>query len=140
MIKEKMVSFRALTDAGSPVFDIGNTGANAASIMIPFKFVVDKILVYSTTAVANSFTVSCDSLIGATQGAEDVGKVIVPDSTSAFAALYDVAGRGVVLNAGNRVLVQVDEAGDSGEKGMVILVGEYFPEYESNQTAITQTA
>lgn len=128
----------------SKEFDIGNTGANVAAVLIPVKCAVVSVACLSTTAVANSFTVSCDSLTakGVTQGAEDVAKIIVPDSTAAFAALYDLAGRGVVLNAGDSILVQVDEAGDSGEKALVAVALQYLPETEANAgtTNITLTA
>jgi hypothetical protein len=128
-----------LPDAGNG-FDIGNTGANVATFNIPFKCAVVNFSVYSNTAVANSFTVSADSYDFSTQGAADVGNVVVPDSTGANRVVVDEAGQGVVLNAGSQVLVQVDEAGDSGEKGFCKLLIEHLPETPENQTLVTVTA
>lgn len=121
-------------------FDIGNTGANVAYILIPHKCVVERLQAWGNTAVANSFTISADSYDGSTQGAEDVGRIVVPDSASAFRPYYDVAGRGVSLKAGDRVLFQVDEAGDSGEECFVQLLVRLTPEVEGNQPRLIESA
>lgn len=134
MVEERPLLFE------TAAFDIGNTGANVAIITLPVKVVVDKVLCFSRSAVANSFTVSCDSYNFTTQGAEDVGRIVVPDSTGAYRSRYDLAGRGVVLNAGEQILVQVDEAGDSGENAVVQVVAHYHPEYEGNQSLLVETA
>lgn len=117
--KEKMVVWQ------SESFDIGNTAANVDVFVAPCKLVLHKAVCYSMTAVANSFTVSADSYDGTTQGAADICSIVVPDSAGAFAPYYDLAGQGVVLESGDRVLVQVDEAGDSGEYARLVLLFEY---------------
>ena len=122
-------------------FDIGNTGANVAYFVIPQKCTVVRPQLHSNTAVGNSFTVSFDSYVNeSTQGAEDIGKIIVPDSTGAFRPCYDRAGNGVTLNAGDRVLVQVDEAGDTGEEAFAYLLVQIEEETEDNQSRLVETA
>ncbi|MHA1962081.1 MAG: hypothetical protein ACW99U_17895 [Candidatus Thorarchaeota archaeon] len=130
-----------LTPEDSNGFDIGNTGANVATIVIPVKCHVLRAFCWSNTAVANSFTVSMDSYTsGNTQGAADLANIVVPDSASAFGLYFDDAGRAVELEAGERALVQVDEAGDSGEVGFVGLLVEYLPEIDNNESQLTETA
>lgn len=132
--KEKLIVMQS-----SP-FDIGNTGANVATFVIPERCSVKRVQCYSTSAVANAFIVSLDSYDGSSQGAEDIGAITVPDSASAFRAYYDLAGEGQLLNAGELVLVQVDNAGDSGENAIVQLILEYQPEIEGNQSRLILSA
>lgn len=124
----------------SAAFDIGNTGANVAIFVAPVKVRLLRSQCYSNTGVANAFVVSIDSYNGSTQGAEDLGSITVPDSAAAYAVYYDRAGAGVELNAGERALVQVDNAGDSGEKGFVQLVWAYLPEVEDSQADLIESA
>lgn len=130
--KEKMVVWQ------SESFDIGNTAGNVDVFVAPCRLVVHRALAFSTTAVSNSFTVSADSYDGTTQGSADICSIVVPDSASAFASYYDDAGKGVALDPGDKILVQVDEAGDSGEKGRLVVLMEY--EADVANTPGTETA
>lgn len=122
-------------------FDIGNTGANVVAIPIPFKCSLIEAVVVPEAAATANFTVSLDSLQNATAGAADLGSITVPASAAAFTGYYDLAGEGVVLNRHSTVLVQVDDAGDSGENAHVMLVLDYLPENTGNDsTNMIETA
>lgn len=117
-------------------FDIGNAATNVACIPIPFKCEVIEAIAWSNTAVANSFTVGFNTYDGTTCTTNAVaGSVIVPDSASANIPYYDKAGLGVVLKKHSFVMIDCDEAGDSGEKGFVSLVVSYLPETDDNDVA-----
>lgn len=125
----------------SPAIDGGNVLANAGVIPIPAKCEVVRASVMPVTALAGNLHVSLDSLSVAVQGAEDIGSFELPASTSAFATYFDNVGAGVVLYAGDKVLVQVDNAGDSGENFIVSLVLRYRSETTANDAAKqTETA
>jgi len=123
-----------------PIVDIGNTAANAAAIVVPCKCVVMRAVCSPLTAMANSFTISIDSLSDGTAGAADIASIVVPDSTNAGAGIYDLVGQGVQLDAGDCLLLQVDEAGDTGEKGCVSVLCEYLAEEVGNESNLTVTA
>lgn len=124
----------------SSSFDIGNTGANVAVLAIPQECRVRKVVASPLTAVANSFTVSVDSFSNGTQGAADIASIVVPDATAAGVGLFDKVAEGTKLEGGSLLLVQVDEAGDSGESAFVSIELEYSSENESNQSFLTETA
>ena len=142
MFRENIVVLKSAS------FDIGNTGANVATFQIPFKCSVVESIVVPESAVANSFTVTLDSYSGTTQGAADCGSLVVPDSAAANVGYYDLTGEGLssggigkVLDRHSLVLVQVDEAGDSGENAHCLLVLDYLPETTGNDaTNMKETA
>jgi hypothetical protein len=118
-------------------FDIGNTATTAAVIIVPFKCEVIEAIAWSNTAATNSFTVGFNSYDGTTLSSNAyVGSVVVPDSAGANVAYYDAAGLGVVLEKHSVVMVDCDEAGDSGEKGFARLVVSYLPETDQNDVAV----
>ena len=119
----------------SEKIDIGNTGANVACLLVPCQMIVDSAQVMIISGATSNCTVSFDSLSSATQGAEDVGAITVTASAAALDVFHDLAGRGVRLYAGDKILVQVDEAGDSGEKARVSVLGFYEPESDANETS-----
>jgi hypothetical protein len=61
---------------------------------------------------------------------------VVPDSASANVGYYDQGGAGVLLDKHSVVLVDCDEAGDSGEKGFCTLVVAYLSETQDNDDTV----
>lgn len=120
--------------------DIENTGANVAAIVVPCKCRVKRAVCSSVTAAANSFTVSIDSLSAGTAGAADIASIVVPDSAAAGAGYFDEVGEGVVLDAGDMLLLQVDEGGDAGEFAAVSVLAFYEAEVDGNESNLTETA
>lgn len=120
--------------------DIGNVAANAGTFIVPMPCVVQRVIAWSNTAVNNAFTITLDSYDGTTQGAADCGSITIPDSASANAKYYDDPSPQVALRAGDKVLVQVDEAGDSGEEVYIQLVCKYSPETVVNTTNLIASA
>lgn len=121
----------------SPGLDGGNTAANVFAFVIPCKAEVIRVAVAPAAALTGNLHVSFDSYSVSTQGAEDVGSIEVPAGAAAFASYHDEAGSGVVLNMGDKVLVQVDNAGDSGENFYASLCLRYLSQTDSNSTTTT---
>lgn len=117
-------------------FDIGNAANSVAQFILPCKVSVLQAQAYSNTAVANSFTVT----IGLTNANSAAGSIIVPDSTSANAVVVDTLDTPFTANAGDKLLVCVTEAGDSGEKGFVKLICQYESEIVPNMANVTESA
>ena len=124
----------------SPKLDVGNTGANVYAFNIPTRCTIQKVSASCPSVQSSNAHISLDSYVGTTQGAEDIGSIEIPANAVIFKQYFDVAGAGVSLKAGDAVLVQVDDAGDSGEFFVVSLVLEYEPETDANMTGQTETA
>lgn len=130
---EHPVILHAFTATGAQAsFDIGNTAANVATIYVPFDCVVEKLMFYANAAATANATITADSYDGTTQGAADVGSATIPASGAALTRYWGVAGRGLKLKAGTQVLVQVDDAGDTGELGFVELLVDVQPTADAN--------
>lgn len=128
-----------LTVLSSPALDGGNTGANVYGFVAPCKLVIDRVVLTSQTDLSSNLHVSCDSYIGTTQTNEDIASLELASGQGTFSGLVDYAGRGISLNAGNKILVQVDNAGDSGENFQVHIVARAYDERQSNMS-LTETA
>ena len=120
-----------------PRIDIGNVAANLASIVVPCKMILDKLVVAPFSPAANSFSIRVDTLVANTRSNNAVGTVVVPDSAGAGAGYYNISLRGLVVNAGSILSLECTEAGDSGENACVSVYGELAPETEANQSNLT---
>lgn len=117
-------------------FDIGNVANSVAQFILPCKITVLQAQGYSNTAVANAFTLT----IGLSNANAAAGSIIVPDSASANAVYVDTLDTPFTANAGDKLLVCVTDAGDSGEKGFVRLLCQPESETVPNQANVTESA
>lgn len=119
-----------------PRIDSGNVAANAAALVVPCRMVLDKLVAGVSNPLANSATVRCDSFVNNTRTNNAVGSVVLPDAAVPGKSYYNITNaRGLVLDAGTVLSVEVTEAGDSGEFILVSILGEYAPEIEANETS-----
>jgi len=123
--------------------DIGNAASNVSVIPIPFKCEVLEAIVVPLAGATNSFTVGFNYYDGTNAISTNafVGSIVVADSAAADVPYYDAAGLGVVLEKHSRVMIDCDEAGDSGETALAGLVVNYLPETDANdQSGMIETA
>ena len=124
----------------SPRLDGGNTGANVYAFVLPLKIAIDRVVVTTEAVLTSNLHVSCDSYVGTTQGAEDIASIELAASAVIFEAAYDEVAKGTVLKAGDAILVQVDNAGDSGENFQVHVVCKAYDERPDNMTGMLESA
>lgn len=108
--------------------DIGNTATNALCLLVPTRCVLDQVQAGSNTAQTSNAILGFDVYSGGSVTANAAGIVTIPASASAGQVYMDTSARGLVLNAGDMVLVNVLDAGDSGEKVFASVLAIYEPE------------
>lgn len=115
--------------------DIGNTAANVAMFLVPCRCVLDLVCAGSDTAQTSNAILTFDVVTGSSRSANAAGVVTIAASSSAGAIYKDTSGRGLVLNAGDIIMVDVEDAGDSGEKVCLAVLAHYEPNSDDNESS-----
>lgn len=121
-----------------------NATGDKAIFTIPQKCeVVDaRVTVEGTEATACVIAFDRRPLAGSDtgRGAADIGSIALTAANNQGKVFYDLAARGVILDAGDQVVVEVTTASTAAKNFVAGLMLRYLPEVYANQLDMVETA
>lgn len=124
----------------SPVFDL-DTAADKVYWSPMIRSVVHRVGVVPLAADAGGGTIAFDKANAGARGAGDVGIVVLPASDQEFNTFYtDAAAGGVVVEAGEVVIVEVTAEGGTGPNCLAKIEYSLADDKAANDAGMIESA